>query len=228
MSGVKTKAETNHIKSKARVRDQGEVFTAEREVNAMLDLVKNETERIESRFLEPACGDGNFLAPILERKLAVVERRYKKSQTEYEVNALIAIGSIYGVDIMKDNVQDCRTRLFGMFDEHYTRLYKKKTKDSIRNSIKAILKQNIVHGNALTYTTEGDHPKPLVFSEWVRPRHNGYIKRQDWQYEEIVTKDDPSLFKESIIRQEDGKPVFRVRPVKTYPSVHMTKLGETS
>lgn len=221
-------SETKHIKSKNRVRDQGEVFTAEREVNAMLDLVRHETERIESRFLEPACGDGNFLAPILERKLAVVESRYKKSQTEYEVNALIAIGSIYGVDIMKDNVQDCRKRLFGIFDQHYTRLYKKKTKDSIRSSIKAVLKQNIVHGNALTYTTEGDEPKPLVFSEWVRPRHNGFIKRQDWQYEEIVTKQDPSLLKEHIIRAEDGKPVFRVRPVKTYPSVHMTKLGETS
>lgn len=219
-------SETKHIKSKNRVRDQGEVFTAEREVNAMLDLVRHETERIESRFLEPACGDGNFLAPILERKLVVVESRYKKSQTEYEVNALIAIGSIYGVDIMKDNVQDCRKRLFNIFDEHYTRLYKKKTKDSIRKSIKAVLKQNIVHGNALTYTTEGDDPKPLVFSEWVRPRHNGFIKRQDWQYEEIVTKDDPDLFKESIIRPEDGKPVFRVRPVKTYPSVHMTKLGD--
>lgn len=228
MSGISSKAETKHIKSKTRVRDQGEVFTAEREVNAMLDLVKHETERIESRFLEPACGDGNFLAPILERKLAVVESRYKKSQTEYEVNALIAIGSIYGVDIMKDNVKDCRKRLFNIFDAHYTRLYKKKTKDSIRKSIKAVLKQNIVHGNALTYTTEGDNPKPIVFSEWVRPRHNGFIKRQDWQYEEIVTKQDPSLFKESIIRQEDGKPVYRVRPVKTYPSVHMTKLGETS
>ena len=228
MSGVESKAETKHIKSKARVRDQGEVFTAEREVNAMLDLVKHETERIESRFLEPACGDGNFLAPILERKLAVVESRYKKSQTEFEVNSLIAIGSIYGVDIMKDNVKDCRARLFGIFDKHYTALYKKKAKDSIRNSIKEILSHNIVHGNALTYTTEGKEPKPLVFSEWVRPRHNGYIKRQDWQYEEIVTKDDPSLFKETIMRQEDGKPVFRVRPVRTYPSVHMTKLGETS
>lgn len=226
MSVVNTKTTTKHIKSKDRVRDQGEVFTAEREVNAMLDLVKHETERIESRFLEPACGDGNFLAPILERKLAVVESRYKKSQTEFEVNSLIAIGSIYGVDIMKDNVKDCRDRLFSIFDDHYSRLYKKKSKDSIRTSIKAILKQNIVHGNALTYTTEGKDPKPLVFSEWVRPRHNGYIKRQDWQYEEIVTRDDPGLFKESIIRQEDGKPVFRVRPVKTYPSVHMTKLGD--
>lgn len=228
MSGENTKIETKHIKSKARVRDQGEVFTAEREVNAMLDLVKHEAERIESRFLEPACGDGNFLAPILERKLAVVESRYKKSQTEFEVNSLIAIGSIYGVDIMKDNVKDCRARLFDIFDDHYTRMYKKKAKDTIRSSIKAILKQNIVHGNALTYTTEGNEPKPLVFSEWVRPRHNGFIKRQDWQYEEIVTKDDPSLFKESIIRPEDGKPVFRVRPVKTYPSVHMTKLGDAS
>ena len=72
------------VKSKKRVADHGEVFTAEREVNAMLDLVKQETERIDSRFLEPACGDGNFLTEVLKRKLIVVENRYRKSQLEFE------------------------------------------------------------------------------------------------------------------------------------------------
>ena len=105
------------IKSKKRVADHGEVFTAEREVNAMLDLVQQETERIDSRFLEPACGDGNFLAEILRRKLAVVRRKYQKSPYDYERNAILAISSIYGVDLMTDNVEICRDRLFDIWDK---------------------------------------------------------------------------------------------------------------
>src|SRR3990167_10791927 len=101
--------QTNHqIKSKKRVADHAEVFTHEREVNAMLDLVKHETERLDSRFLEPACGTGNFLAPILERKLGVVRRKYGRSQLEFERYAIVATGSIYGVDILEDNVKHCR------------------------------------------------------------------------------------------------------------------------
>ena len=91
---------SDQVKSKKRVADHGEVFTSEREVNAMLDLVKQETERIDSRFLEPACGTGNFLVEILNRKLKIVKYRYKKSQLEFERNAIIAISSIYGVDIL--------------------------------------------------------------------------------------------------------------------------------
>ena len=96
------KPAARQVKSKQRVADHGEVFTADREVNAMLDLVKQETERIDSRFLEPACGDGNFLAEILRRKLAVVKRKYGKSPYEYERYAVVAATSIYGVDIMQD------------------------------------------------------------------------------------------------------------------------------
>ena len=104
--------EKSQTKSKERVRERGEVFTAEREVKAMCDLVKDETERIDSRFLEPACGDGNFLAEILTRKLEVVKRKYKKSTLDYEKNAVLAISSVYGVDIMQDNVLACPARLF--------------------------------------------------------------------------------------------------------------------
>ena len=96
------------VKSKQRVADHGEVFTNEREVNAMLDMVKQETERIESRFLEPACGDGNFLAGILRRKLAVVKARYGKSLSEYEKYAFVAVASIYGVELLRDNTEACR------------------------------------------------------------------------------------------------------------------------
>lgn len=100
------------VRSKKRVTDHGEVFTNDREVNAMLDLVKHETERIDARFLEPACGNGNFLAEVLRRKLNVVEQRYSKSQIEWERYAVIAVSSIYGVDILEDNAQECRERLF--------------------------------------------------------------------------------------------------------------------
>src|SRR5271156_1634216 len=99
------------VVSKQRVLDHGEVLTSNREVNAMLDLVKQEVERIDSRFLEPACGNGNFLTAILERKLRVVENRYGKSQLDYERYAILAMSSIYGIDILEDNVQQCRHRL---------------------------------------------------------------------------------------------------------------------
>src|SRR5438034_7986697 len=109
----------SQVISKKRVADHGEVLTGKREVNAMLDLVKQETERIESRFLEPACGNGNFLTKILERKLRVVELRYGNSQLEYERNAVLAVSSIYGIDKQEDNVTECRERLFEIFDRKY-------------------------------------------------------------------------------------------------------------
>src|SRR6267378_6450727 len=113
------------VKTKRRVSDHGEVLTGHREVNAMLVLLKEETERIDSRFLEPACGDGNFLSAILERKLAVVERRYGKSQLDFERYAVLAVSSIYGIDILEDNVRQCRHRLYSIFDcDFYSRLFK--------------------------------------------------------------------------------------------------------
>lgn len=116
------------VKSKKRVADHGEVFTAEREVNAMLDLVKQETERIDSRFLEPACGDGNFLAEILRRKLSVVKKKYKKYPSDYEKFSVLAVTSIYGVDILQDNVDACRERLFEIWDKEYKSICKKEVK----------------------------------------------------------------------------------------------------
>src|SRR3990167_7657364 len=119
--------------SKQRVAAHGEVLTGNREVNAMLDLVKQETERIDSRFLEPACGNGNFLTIILERKLAVVESRYGKSQLDFERYAVLAVSSIYGIDILEDNVRQCRHRLYGIFDcDFYSRLFKNGGKDKCR------------------------------------------------------------------------------------------------
>ncbi len=159
---------TKQVKSKQRVTDHGEVFTAEREVNAMLDLVKQETERIDSRFLEPACGDGNFLAEILRRKLAVVKRKYKKSPTDYEQNAVLAATSIYGVDLLQDNVEACRERMFTIWNREYTAACKKEVNEDCRAAVRFIFSRNIVCGNALSLKqvdAEGnDTAEPIVFS----------------------------------------------------------------
>ncbi|MFN5755133.1 MAG: SAM-dependent DNA methyltransferase, partial [Pseudanabaena sp.] len=152
--------------SKRRVTDHGEVFTNQREVKAMLELVKHETERIESKFLEPACGTGNFLAEVLERKLQVVKMRYGKVQLEYERNAVLAISSIYGIDILEDNVQECRDRLFNIFDQEYTRLFADLANDQCREVVRYILSRNTIHGDALTLKTADDCPEPIIFSEW--------------------------------------------------------------
>ena len=136
------------IKSKERVSKHGEVFTAEREVNAMLDLVKQETERIESRFLEPACGDGNFLIEILRRKLAVCEERVKKkqfTQLQYEKHAVWAVSSIYGIELLADNAAACRERLLNYFTEQYQGLFKSKCKDNCIEAARYILSKNIIH-----------------------------------------------------------------------------------
>lgn len=114
-----TEMAEQQVKSRQRVADHGEVFTAEREVKAMCDLVKQETERIESRFLEPACGNGNFLAEVLTRKLAVVKSRYGKSPFDYERYSVLAMTSLYGVDILEDNAEECRQRLFDIWDKEY-------------------------------------------------------------------------------------------------------------
>lgn len=158
--------------SKKRVVDHGEVLTNPREVNAMLDLVKQETERIDSRFLEPACGTGNFLTVILERKLDVVTTRYRKSQLEYERKAVLAISSIYGIDILLDNVIECRKRLFDIYDQKYSTLFSKRTKDDVRCAVKFILERNIIWGDALSLKTVGEKPLPILFSEWSFPFNN--------------------------------------------------------
>lgn len=155
------------VVSKYRVTNHGEVYTRKQEVNAMLDLVKPETERIESRFLEPACGTGNFLAEILERKLRVVNARYRKSQLEFERNAVLAVSSIYGIDILQDNIEECRKRLFGIFDCTYSNLYKKTQKNECRNAVRYILERNIIWGRGTHAENGGRQPTTDCFLRMV-------------------------------------------------------------
>lgn len=198
---------SKQIKSKQRVADRGEVFTADREVQAMCDLVKPETERIDSRFLEPACGDGNFLSVILERKLAVVTRKYKRSAYDWERNSLLALGSMYGVDIMLDNVIACRERLFDIWNTEYKRVCKKSCNDATKESARFILRLNIVCGNALTLMccdAEGNElDTPIVFSEWTFPFNDAYMQRKDYTFAELLAMDDPKPAKKKKKADED-------------------------
>ena len=158
------------IKSKERVAEHGEVFTAEREVNAMLDLVKDETERIDSTFLEPACGEGAFLIKILERKMDIVKKKYGNNEHDYEKYAILALTSLYGVDLMADNAQICRYRLFEYWNKQYTKNCKNIANDTVRASARYILEKNILIGNALTLKMVDDNQKdlnePIIFAEW--------------------------------------------------------------
>jgi hypothetical protein len=173
----------NQVKSKARVANHGEVFTAEREVNAMLDLVKQETERIDSRFLEPACGDGNFLAEILRRKLAVVKSKYRRSPSDYEKYAVLAISSIYGVEILPDNIKNCCERLFEIWDKEYTANCKKDANDECRKAVRFILKRNILCGDALTLKNAKD--EPIIFSEWSLVT-GSLMQRTDYRFDKML------------------------------------------
>lgn len=183
---------TKQVKSKQRVADHGEVFTAQREVNAMLDLVKQETERIDSRFLEPACGDGNFLAEILRRKLAVVKKKYKKSPADYEKNAVLAATSIYGVDILQDNVNACRERMFEIWDIEYQAVCKNEVNADCRDAVRFIFSRNIVCGNALSLKKVdpqgNDLDEPIVFSEWAFI--TGFnLQRSDYTFDKLLEGD---------------------------------------
>jgi hypothetical protein len=216
------------VRSKNRVANYGEVFTSKREVNAMLDLVKHETERIDSRFLEPACGTGNFLIEILERKLNVVEARYKRNQIEFEKYAIIAISSIYGIDIQEDNVNDCRTRLFGIFDALYTDLFYKTTKDECRHSVLHLLKYNIIHGDALNLQTLDTPPKPITFSEWALV-NGSMIKRRDFTMSLLINSYQSAqmdLFPEPDLFADFDEEEFVPKPTHEYPLQHFLKLGD--
>ena len=215
------------IKSKERIRNHGEVFTAEREVKAMCDLVKDETNRIDSRFLEPACGDGNFLAEILTRKLAIVRKKYAKSHLDYEKNAVLAASSIYGVDILQDNVLACRERIFGIWDKEYSSVCKRDSNNETRAAVKYIFSRNIVCGNALTLKcvdeNGNDTDYPIVFSEWAFIT-GSQLQRCDYTFADLLAQDD----KKQKTKQEsmfDAQPSDEGKFLKRYIS-HYRKVQE--
>lgn len=199
---------TKQIKSKKRVAKFGEVYTNEREVNAMLDLVKEESFRIDSRFLEPACGNGNFLIKILERKLNTVLETYK-DQWQYEELAFTVISSIYAIDILEDNVNESRLRLYHYFKEQYTSIFKETYKEEFCGVILFVLEQNIVHGDGLTamrVTKQDEKERPIVFAQWVIT--DGIVFRRDFRLLDMLNNESPS-------------------PYKLYAPIHYLKVGKT-
>ncbi|MBM6895562.1 MULTISPECIES: hypothetical protein [Desulfovibrionaceae] len=171
------------VKSKQRVAAHGEVFTAEREVKAMCDLVADECSRIDSRFLEPACGNGNFLAEVLRRKLEVVKRRYGKSRHEYERYAVLALSSLYGVDILSDNAEECRIRLLNLWNEEYYNTLAAPVDGELLAAVRYILERNILCGDALTLLRSDG--TPIIFSEWSFISGD-LIKRRDFRLDQLM------------------------------------------
>ena len=155
---------TKQVKSKERAVKYGEVFTSKREVDAMLDLVKQEAERIDSRFLEPACGEGAFLKEILQRKLKAVKEKYAANPREYRRNSILALKSIYGIDIMEDNVQICRRALYDIWNDTFTEYAKEQADEKSREEARSILSKNIVAGDALTMLQNDG--LPITFTDW--------------------------------------------------------------
>lgn len=231
------------VKSKQRVADHGEVFTAEREVKAMCDLVADECKRVDSRFLEPAVGEGVFLAEVLSRKLSVVKAKYGKSAYDYERNAILALTSIYGVDILADNAQVCREKLFKIWDKAYTANCKAEANDETRDAARYILQKNIICGNALSLmcvdSQQQDTNDPIIFAEWTFPFNDAQIKRRDFRLDVLLKENADeenydgqfSLFGSDAMGHENWMidPVSKElipKPVADYPLMHYRRIAE--
>ena len=194
------------MKSKQRVEDHGEVFTPPWLVEDMLDLVKHATERIDSRFLEPACGSGNFLVPVLRRKLATVHRKYAKSDFEKRHHALFSLMCIYGIELLADNVAECRQNLL---DALFAYLGSGST-DEWFAAPQAVVEANIVHGDALAMTTHGGDP--ITFPEWGY-LGRGKFQRRDFRYDTLTQMS--SFGDDTLFGDKGSHDIFT--PSKSYP-----------
>jgi hypothetical protein len=203
------------VRSRQRVIDHGEVFTPPWMVEAMLDLVHGESERIDSRFLEPACGSGNFLIPVLERKLAAVKARYGSNEFERQHHALLALMSLYGVELLNDNTQECRANLLAVF-AHFLKGTKK---ESLVRAAAAVVAANIVNGDALTMANATG--QPIVFPEWAY-LGKGRFQRRDFRFDALTQM---SLYGEgTLFESMDRHEIFV--PEKDYPPLAISDLAE--
>lgn len=203
------------VKSKQRVADHGEVFTPAWLVEAMLDLVKDESERIDSRFLEPACGSGNFLVAVLKRKLAAVELKYDKSAFERQHYALLGLMCMYGVELLADNMAECRATLLEVFADGLDL----KPTDDLYNAARHVLRHNLVLGDALTMKTHKD--VPITFPEWGY-LGKGRYQRRDFRMD-VLTGAAAYSAEDSLFADVDKASLFQ--PVKNYPSMTVRELA---
>ena len=198
-----------------RVKEFGEVYTSEKDVNDMLELVNSEATRIDSRFLEPACGNGNFLIQILKRKLKIVEKKYKNSQVEYERYSVQAISSLYGIDILRDNVEHCRNRLSDFLFKKYKNIFKHNIKKDFIKTINFILSINIVWGDALSLKNE-KNSKAIIFAEWSFIS-GSLIKRTDYSFSDLIAYQP---FEKGSLFSDLGEKVIIPDPKYSYEPIH--------
>ena len=203
------------MRSKQRVADHGEVFTPAWMVEAMLDLVKEETERIDSRFLEPACGSGNFLVQVLRRKLASVELKFSKSAFEKRHYALLGLMCIYGIELLEDNIAECREILLETFAEY---LNLDESNDLYRAAA-YVLSQNIVHGDALTMRT--NLGQPIAFAEWGY-LGKGKFQRRDFRLD-VLTQSSAFSQEGTLFAELGNHEIFT--PTKTHPAMTVEELA---
>ncbi len=223
------------VVSRQRVADHGEVYTAKREVNAMLDLVKEETERIDSRFLEPACGTGNFLVEILNRKMEAVRRQFatprrgrmQGARVEYDQASAMAVSSIYGVELLPDNTETCRQRLLAQYLDTYKDHLSLDASPALVRCIRFLLQKNILCGDALTMLQQDG--QPITFCEWTFIGMGGKVKRRDFELAELlknVEYDKPKTGEEGLLFADTGEPTFVHLPKREYPLTDYLKLPD--
>ena len=203
------------IKSRKRVADHGEVFTPAWMVDAMLDLVKDESERIDSRFLEPACGSGNFIVKVLQRKLAAVESKFGKSDFEKQHYALLGLMCIYGVELLADNIVECRENMLEIFSD-YLNLQES---DDLYRAASFVLSQNLVHGDALTMCSSRN--EPITFAEWGY-LGKGKFQRRDFRFD-VLTGSSAFSAEGSLFAHLGKHEIFT--PVRTYPPLSVSELA---
>lgn len=204
------------VKSKQRVADHGEVFTPAWLVEAMLDLVKDESERIDSRFLEPACGSGNFLVQVLRRKLAAVELKFGKSDFEKRHYALLGLMCIYGIELLEDNIIECRENMLEILADYLNI----NESDALYQAASYVLSQNVVHGDATKMITKNSDP--IVFAEW------GYLSKGKFQRRDFrldVLTGSSSFSAEGDLFSQLGKHEIFM-PIKTYAPMGVAELAE--
>jgi hypothetical protein len=203
------------FKSKQRVADHGEVFTPLWMVEAMLDLVKHETERIDSRFLEPACGSGNFLVRVLHRKLAAVELKFSKSEFEKQQYALLGLMCTYGIELLADNIADCRANMLEIMADYLNI----EESSELYRAAAYVLSQNLVHGDALRMLTSDGCP--ITFAEWGY-LGKGKFQRRDFRLDMLAHS---SAFGEkgTLFAHLGKHEIFT--PSKTYPPMTVIELA---
>jgi hypothetical protein len=205
----------NYVKSKQRVADHGEVFTPAWMVTAMLDLVKEETERIDARFLEPACGSGNFLVRILQRKLAAVEHKFGKSDFERRHYALLAMMCTYGIELLEDNITECRANMLEILADYLTL----EESDELYRAASYVLSQNLVHGDALTMRTHDG--QAITFAEWGY-LGKGKFQRRDFRLHDLTMSSAFSA-EGSLFAHLGKHEIFT--PTRTFPPATVSELS---